>query len=56
MQIDPICGMQVDENTAQYKSEYKGKTCYFCAPGCKKALDSEPERYMVRRNLKARNK
>ena len=46
MQIDPICGMQVDENTAQYKSEYNGKTYYFCAPGCKKALDSEPEKYL----------
>jgi YHS domain-containing protein len=31
MQIDPICGMQVDENTAQYKTEYNGKTYYFCA-------------------------
>ena len=45
MQIDPICGMQVDENTAQYTSEYKGKTYYFCAPGCKKAFDSDPEKY-----------
>ncbi len=33
MQIDPICGMQVDENTAQYKTDYKGKTYYFCVPG-----------------------
>ncbi len=46
MQIDPICGMQVDENTAQYKSEYNGKTYYFCASGCKKAFDSEPEKYL----------
>jgi YHS domain-containing protein len=37
--------MQVDENTAQYKSEYKGNTYYFCAPGCKKAFDSDPEKY-----------
>ncbi len=41
MQIDPVCGMQVDENTAQYKTDYNGKTYYFCAPGCKKAFDSE---------------
>jgi YHS domain-containing protein len=46
MQIDPICGMQVDENTAQYKTEYKGTTYYFCAPGCKKAFESEPEKYL----------
>ncbi len=46
MQIDPVCGMQVDERTAQYKTEYKGKTYYFCAPGCKKAFESEPEKYL----------
>lgn len=46
MQIDPICGMQVDEKTAQYKTEYKGKNYYFCAPGCKKAFESEPEKYL----------
>ena len=39
MQIDPICGMQVDENTAQYKTEYKGKTYYFCAPDARKPLN-----------------
>jgi YHS domain-containing protein len=46
MQIDPICGMQVDENTAKYKSEHNGKTYYFCSPGCKKTFDSEPEKYI----------
>jgi len=46
MQIDPICGMQVDENTAKFKTEHKGKTYYFCAPGCMKAFESEPEKYL----------
>ncbi|MFA5314276.1 MAG: YHS domain-containing protein, partial [Methanomassiliicoccales archaeon] len=27
-------------------SEYKGKTIYFCAPGCKKKFDSDPEKYL----------
>ncbi len=43
---DPICGMDVDEETAKYKSEYKGKTYYFCAAGCKEAFDSKPEKYI----------
>jgi YHS domain-containing protein len=51
MQIDPICGMQVDENNAQYKSEYKGKNYFFCAPGCKKAFDSDPEKYQKSGNV-----
>jgi YHS domain-containing protein len=45
MAIDPICMMDVDEKTAQYKSEYKGRMYYFCAPGCKKKFDENPEEY-----------
>jgi Cu+-exporting ATPase len=46
MAIDPVCGMEVDEKTAAGKSEYKGKTYYFCSPGCKAAFDKEPEKYI----------
>ena len=46
MAIDPICKMTVDEKTAQYKSEYKGTIYYFCAPGCKKVFDADPEKYI----------
>lgn len=46
MAIDPICKMTVDEKTAQYTREYKGKKYYFCAPGCKKTFESDPERYI----------
>lgn len=43
---DPVCGMDVDPKTAAGKSDYQGKTFYFCSPGCKKAFDKEPEKYM----------
>ncbi len=46
MAIDPVCGMTVDEKTAQFKTDYKGTTYYFCSPGCKKAFESEPEKYL----------
>jgi YHS domain-containing protein len=46
MAIDPICKMTVDEKTAKLKSEYKGKMYYFCAPGCKKAFEANPEKYL----------
>ena len=45
MAIDPICGMTVDEKTAQLKSEYAGQTYYFCSPGCKRTFEKEPARY-----------
>ena len=47
MSIDPVCKMQVDEKNAAATSEYKGKTYYFCAAGCKKAFDENPEKYLV---------
>ncbi|MFX1562517.1 MAG: YHS domain-containing protein [Promethearchaeota archaeon] len=46
MAKDPICKMEVDEKTAKFMSEYKGKTYYFCAPGCKAAFDENPEKYV----------
>jgi YHS domain-containing protein len=46
MSKDPVCGMDVDEKTAP-KSEYKGKTYYFCAPGCKREFDKNPEKYVA---------
>jgi Cu+-exporting ATPase len=45
--IDPVCKMEVEESTAAATSEYKGKTYYFCAPGCKKAFDQNPEKYLA---------
>jgi len=46
MAIDPVCKMEVDEKTAKFKTDYKGKTYYFCAPGCKKAFETDPEEYL----------
>ncbi len=45
MAKDPVCGMEVSEQSAGGKSEYQGKTYYFCSPGCKAAFDKEPQRY-----------
>lgn len=46
MAKDLICGMQVDEKTPAGISEYKGKTYYFCSPGCKETFDQDPEKYI----------
>lgn len=48
MAIDPVCGMQVDEKEAAATYEYKGKTYYFCAPGCKEDFVRDPEKYLQR--------
>lgn len=46
MAKDPVCGMDVQESKAAATSEYKGKKYYFCAVGCKKAFDKDPEKYL----------
>jgi len=43
---DPVCGMTVDRHKTPFRSEYAGKTVYFCSAGCKERFDAEPERYL----------
>jgi YHS domain-containing protein len=46
MAKDPVCGMEVDEQKVTQKSEYKGKTYYFCSATCRKKFEKEPEKYV----------
>ncbi|MBS7615127.1 heavy metal translocating P-type ATPase [Candidatus Bathyarchaeota archaeon] len=41
---DPVCGMEVEAST-MYKTDYGGKTYYFCSLGCKKTFESNPKKY-----------
>ena len=46
MATDPVCGMQVDTDSAQFKSEHDGTTYYFCARGCMLDFQDEPAKYL----------
>jgi len=46
MAKDPVCSMEVDEKKTKWKSDYKGKTYYFCAPGCKTSFDKSPQKFI----------
>ena len=37
--------MTVDEKTAKFTSESKGKKYYSSAPGCTKKIDTDPAKY-----------
>lgn len=39
--IDPVCGMRVTEVSA-IRLERRGKTHYFCAPGCRDRFEADP--------------
>jgi YHS domain-containing protein len=43
---DVVCGMTIDPKTAAGQSEYQGKTYYFCAPGCKRKFDANPQQFV----------
>ena len=41
--IDVVCSMEADPAGATAKSEYNGKTFYFCSARCKKQCDEDPQ-------------
>lgn len=45
MAKDPVCGMNVDEKKTPVSIRYKGKTYYFCSPGCQETFTKSPEKF-----------
>jgi Cu+-exporting ATPase len=45
--LDPVCGMTVTPETAVGSFLYKGKTYYFCAPGCLNKFKQNPEYFLA---------
>ena len=43
---DPVCGMEIDSDTAAGSSEYEGVTYYFCAESCKQDFDAGPWKFL----------
>ena len=48
MQTDPVCGMQVDEQSAVAQSVFKDKTYFFCARSCKNKFEQSPQEFLSR--------
>ncbi|WP_254523419.1 permease [Natrinema caseinilyticum] len=45
---DPVCGMEIDPETADYSTEHDGQTYYFCSQSCKESFDPEEANTTVR--------
>ncbi len=45
--IDPVCGMNVDPNTAPARTTYQGKIYYFCCPHCLAKFSADPRKYLA---------
>jgi Cu+-exporting ATPase len=44
---DPVCGMQIDPQTAFATREHMGQTFYFCSKNCVNQFDADPHRFMI---------
>jgi YHS domain-containing protein len=49
MEIDPVCGMEVDPQSAAGQATYAGKTYYFCSLGCQQQFERSPATYVGHR-------
>jgi Cu+-exporting ATPase len=45
--IDPICSMEVEENTAAGRFSYDGKTYFFCSLHCLEKFKQDPAKYVA---------
>ena len=45
IEIDPVCGMEVNESKAGRQLEYLGDRYFFCTSACKTAFERNPEKY-----------
>jgi P-type Cu+ transporter len=54
MTTDPVCGMSVNEKTAPAKTEYQGKTYYFCSTEDKRKFEEQPANYTKKEPVSTR--
>ena len=45
---DPVCGMEIDPNTAAGKLEHDGQTYRFCHRGCLEKFRADPQSFLAR--------
>ena len=45
MTIDPVCGMEIEEAQAPAKTEFEGRTYYFCSESCRDEFEANPQLY-----------
>ncbi len=44
---DPVCGMEVDPQTAEHRLTHGGHTHYFCSASCNAKFEADPARYLA---------
>jgi Cu2+-exporting ATPase len=52
---DPVCGMEIEPATAYGKTEYAGKTFYFCSKHCSEEFNKNPGKYALKKSEDHKN-
>lgn len=48
MNIDPVCGMEVDEREAPVSYLYQGRAFFFCSEACMRSFSADPAEHLRR--------
>ncbi|MDQ3712093.1 MAG: YHS domain-containing protein [Acidobacteriota bacterium] len=43
--VDPVCGMQIEEEDAAGQAEHEGTTYYFCSTACQRKFEANPAEF-----------
>jgi Cu+-exporting ATPase len=46
IEIDPVCGMEVDTTTSLLSLEHDGTTYWFCGKGCLLDFEDDPHAFL----------
>lgn len=49
---DPVCGMEVVPEIADFSAEIDGETYYFCAEGCRQSFVKNPQDFICPESAK----
>jgi len=47
IEIDPVCGMEVDTTTSLLSFDHEGTTYWFCCPGCRSRFAKDPAAFLA---------
>ncbi len=50
--VDPVCQMKIINNRQVPSFTYRSDTYYFCAEACREAFISDPEKYIIAKQVK----
>lgn len=52
--VDPVCGMTVEVATAHFHTRFDGTDHWFCAAGCQRAFEADPDSFLTTADTGAR--